>query len=57
MAKKQEETVSLVKTFEEFNETKKIDRNTLMRVLEESFRIKDDKFKALTNHDWINLAI
>lgn len=37
-AKKQSEAVSLVKTFEEFNETKKIDRNTLMNVLEVSFR-------------------
>ena len=37
-AKKQSEAASLVKTFEEFNETKKIDRNTLMNVLEVSFR-------------------
>ena len=56
MAKKQEETVSLVKTFEEFNETKKIDRNTLMSVLEESFRNvlskifgSDENFDVIVN--------
>ena len=56
MAKKQEEAVSLVKTFEEFNETKKIDRNTLMSVLEESFRNvlskifgSDENFDVIVN--------
>ncbi|MBP5712052.1 MAG: transcription termination/antitermination protein NusA [Prevotella sp.] len=55
-AKKQEEAVSLVKTFEEFNETKKIDRNTLMSVLEESFRNvlskifgSDENFDVIVN--------
>lgn len=38
MAKKIEETVSMIDTFKEFKETKNIDRTTLVSVLEESFR-------------------
>jgi N utilization substance protein A len=38
MAKKTETTVSMIDTFREFNETKNIDRATLVSVLEESFR-------------------
>lgn len=38
MAKKKEETVSLIETFAEFKETKSIDYSTMVSVLEESFR-------------------
>ncbi len=38
MAKKNEETVSLIETFAEFKETKNIDYATMVSVLEESFR-------------------
>lgn len=38
MAKKNEETVSLIDTFAEFKETKSIDYATMVNVLEESFR-------------------
>jgi len=38
MAKKTEMTTSMIDTFREFNETKNIDRATLVSVLEESFR-------------------
>ena len=38
MAKKQEETRSLLETFTDFNETQNIDSTTLLGVLEESFR-------------------
>ena len=38
MAKKTEETVSLIETFAEFKETKSIDYATMVSVLEESFR-------------------
>ncbi len=38
MAKKAEVTTSMIDTFREFNETKNIDRATLVSVLEESFR-------------------
>ncbi len=38
MAKKNEETVSLIETFAEFKETKSIDYATMVSVLEESFR-------------------
>lgn len=38
MARKKEETVSLIDTFAEFKETKSIDYATMVSVLEESFR-------------------
>lgn len=38
MAKKNEETISLIETFAEFKETKNIDYATMVSVLEESFR-------------------
>ena len=38
MVKKAETTTSMIDTFREFNETKNIDRATLVSVLEESFR-------------------
>ena len=38
MVKKTEMTTSMIDTFREFNETKNIDRATLVSVLEESFR-------------------
>ena len=38
MVKKAEVTTSMIDTFREFNETKNIDRATLVSVLEESFR-------------------
>ena len=38
MAKKKEETTSLIDTFSEFKDTKNIDRTTMVSVLEESFR-------------------
>ena len=37
MAKK-EETINLLDTFQEFKESKNIDRTTMISVLEESFR-------------------
>lgn len=38
MVKKAEVTTNMIDTFREFNETKNIDRATLVSVLEESFR-------------------
>ena len=38
MAKKKSEAASLIETFNDFKETKNIDRTTLVGVLEESFR-------------------
>jgi len=56
MAKKTEETISLVETFAEFNETKSIDAATLVSVLEESFRSviakmygSDDNYDVIVN--------
>ena len=57
MAKKAE-TISLIDTFAEFKETKNIDRATLVRVLEESFRSviaklfgSDDNYDVIVNPD------
>lgn len=56
MAKKQTETISLIDTFSEFNDTKKIDNTTLLGVLEESFRSviakifgSDENFTVVVN--------
>lgn len=56
MAKKKEETISLIETFAEFNETKSIDAATLVSVLEESFRSviakmygSDDNYDVIVN--------
>ena len=38
MAKKNENVLNLVDTFQEFKELKNIDRATMINVLEESFR-------------------
>lgn len=58
MAKKKEETMSLIDTFSEFKETKNIDRTTMVGVLEESFRSviakifgSDEKFDVIVNPD------
>lgn len=59
MAKKQPEPVmSLIETFSEFNENKKIDNTTLLGVLEESFRSviakifgSDEGFTVVVNPD------
>jgi len=58
MAKKKEETVSLIDTFSEFKETKNIDRTTMVGVLEESFRGviaklfgSDENFDVIVNPD------
>ena len=57
MAKK-EETMSLLDTFQEFKESKNIDRTTMISVLEESFRKvivnlfgTDEKFSVIVNPD------
>lgn len=58
MAKKKEETTSLIDTFSEFKETKNIDRTTMVSVLEESFRSviaklfgSDENFDVIVNPD------
>lgn len=58
MAKKKQETISLIDTFSEFKETKNIDRTTMVGVLEESFRNviakiygSDDNFTVIVNPD------
>lgn len=58
MAKKAQETMSLIDTFSEFKETKNIDRTTMVGVLEESFRSviakifgSDDNFDVIVNPD------
>lgn len=58
MAKKKEETMSLIDTFSEFKETKNIDRTTMVSVLEESFRSviaklfgSDENFDVIVNPD------
>ena len=63
MAKK-EEKVSLISTFQEFKEFKNIDRETMMRILEDVFRhmlIKlygdDDNFDIIVNIDKGDLEI
>ena len=52
------ETISMVDTFKEFNESKHIDRTTLVSVLEESFRNviakifgSDENFDVIVNPD------
>lgn len=56
MAKKKEETISLIDTFAEFKETKSIDYATMVNVLEESFRSviakmygSDDNYDVIVN--------
>jgi N utilization substance protein A len=58
MAKKKEETISLIDTFSEFKDTKNIDRTTLVGVLEESVRSvivkmfgSDENFDVIVNPD------
>lgn len=58
MAKKKEETMSLIDTFSEFKELKNIDRTTMVSVLEESFRSvlakmfgSDENFDVIINPD------
>ena len=58
MAKKQEETVDMQAQFSFFNENKKIDKTTLINVMEESFRSvlakmfgNDDNFDVIVNPD------
>lgn len=58
MAKKKEETTSLIDTFSEFKDTKNIDRTTMVSVLEESFRSviaklfgSDEDFDVIVNPD------
>ena len=58
MAKKQNETMSLIETFSEFKDTKNIDRTTMVGVLEESFRSvitklfgSDENFDVIVNPD------
>ena len=58
MAKKKEETMSLIDTFTEFKELKNIDRTTMVSVLEESFRSvlakmfgSDENFDVIVNPD------
>ena len=57
MAKK-EETISLLDTFQEFKESKNIDRTTMISVLEESFRRvivnifgTDENYSVIVNPD------
>lgn len=56
--KSEEETISMIDTFREFKDTKKIDRATLVSVLEESFRNvlakiygSDENFDVIVNPD------
>ena len=58
MAKKNEETISLIETFAEFKETKNIDYATMVSVLEESFRSviakmygSDENYDVIVNPD------
>lgn len=58
MAKKVEQGPSMIETFQEFKETKNIDRTTLVSVLEESFRNviakifgSDENFDVIVNPD------
>ena len=58
MAKKTNETMSLIETFSDFKETKHIDRTTMVGVLEESFRSviaklfgSDENFDVIVNPD------
>ena len=56
MARKKNESISLIETFAEFKETKNIDRTTMVGVLEESFRSviaklfgSDENFDVIVN--------
>lgn len=58
MAKKKQETASLIETFAEFKENKNIDMTTMVGVLEESFRSviakfygSDENFDVIVNPD------
>lgn len=58
MAKKKDEQINLIDTFQEFKETKNIDRTTLVSVLEDSFRSvlqkmfgSDENFDVIMNPD------
>ena len=58
MATKKEKAPSMIETFQEFKETKNIDRTTLVSVLEESFRNviakiygSDENFDVIVNPD------
>lgn len=58
MAKKKDEQINLIDTFQEFKETKNIDRTTLVSVLEDSFRSvlqkmfgSDENFDVIVNPD------
>ena len=58
MAKKKDEQINLIDTFQEFKETKNIDRTTLVSVLEDSFRGvlqkmfgSDENFDVIVNPD------
>lgn len=58
MAKKKQETVSLIETFAEFKQNKNIDLTTMVGVLEESFRSviaklfgSDENFDVIVNPD------
>lgn len=58
MAKKKDEQINLIDTFQEFKETKNVDRTTLVSVLEDSFRSvlqkmfgSDENFDVIVNPD------
>ena len=58
MAKKEIETISLTDSFKEFKELKKIDKTTMISVLEESFRSviakmfgTDENYDVIVNPD------
>ena len=58
MAKKKQETASLIETFAEFKQNKNIDLTTMVGVLEESFRSviakifgSDENFDVIVNPD------
>ena len=64
MARKKEETISMIDTFAEFKNIKDIDRTTLMGVMEESFRSvitklfgSDENFEVIVNPDKGDLQI
>ena len=57
-ARKKEDMPNMIETFKEFKDTKKIDRATLVSVLEESFRSviakifgSDENFDVIVNPD------
>ena len=64
MAKKNEQTISLIDTFAEFKELKNIDKTTMVSVLEESFRNviarlfgTDENYAVIVNPDNGDLEI